>query len=102
MRIMRGITIPYEYVLKRSDGTPIDLTNAKEVKMRLVEDGTTEYTVNGVCVIDSTPTSGKVTYSWATGETSTPGFYWMSFIITYTNDKTEEVPSNGYDYLVIL
>jgi hypothetical protein len=101
MRIRRGISIPYEYQLKRSDGTPVDLTNARSVDMKLIEDGSTIFTVDSPCTIVER-TLGKVQYPWDESETSVPGFYWLSFLITYTNGKMEEIPSNGFDYILIL
>jgi hypothetical protein len=102
MRIKKGITIPYEYTLRKADGVAIDLTNATTVKMVMIKDGEDVPTINGACGISSPPTSGKVTYSWNASQTSTTGFYWLKFIITWNNGKLEEVPSNGYDYIVIL
>jgi hypothetical protein len=102
MRIKRGITLPYEYALKKSDGTAVDLTNATSVTMKLIEDGASEYTIDGACTIASPKTAGKVQYAWSASETGTPGFYWLSFIITYTNGTIEEIPSNGFDYILIL
>jgi hypothetical protein len=101
MRIKRGISIPYEYQLKKSDGTNIDLTNAISVAMRLIEDGSASYTIDSDCVIVDAVT-GKVQYNWDETETGTPGFYWLSFLITWTGGKTEEIPSNGFDYILIL
>ena len=101
MRIKRGITFPYEFQMKRSDGSVIDLTTATGVTMKLIEDGATEYTINGACVITAAAT-GKVQYNWTAVQTGTPGFYWLSFLITYSNGTIEEVPSNGFDYILIL
>jgi len=102
MRIKKGITIPYEYTLRKSDGVAIDLTLAATVKMVLLKDGASSPASDGNCVISSPPTSGKVTYAWTATHTGTTGFYWLKFIITWTSGKLEEVPSNGYDYILIL
>jgi hypothetical protein len=102
MRIKKGITIPYEYTLKTSNGVAIDLTNATTVFMVMTKDGENVPTINGACSISSPKTDGKVTYAWTASQTSVTGFYWLKFIITWSNGKKEEVPSNGYDYILIL
>jgi hypothetical protein len=102
MRIKKGITIPYEYTLKKLDGSAIDLTDADNVKMVMIKDGSSIPTIDDACGISSPATSGKVTYAWTVAQTGTTGFYWLKFIITWKNGKIEEVPSNGYDYILIL
>lgn len=102
MRIKRGITIPYEYQLRSSDGSAINLTAATSVTMVLTEDGAETPVINGACIISDPITSGKIVYKWDASQTGTPGFYWLKFIIEWNNGKLEEVPSNGFDYILIL
>lgn len=77
-------------VLKGANGSPIDLTGATVVFKMGKSSGLLK--VNETLVLSS-PSSGRVTYDWAEGDTDTSGTYFGEFEVTYYNGKKETFPN---------
>ena len=101
MRLKKGDTYPFQQRLQYDDKTPVDLTDALSVYLKVRLDGATEYKIDKPCVIVD-PGNGIVQYSPEDSDTDTPGMYSMEYVITYPGGKTQTVPSNNTMWLLIL
>ncbi|MCK9327662.1 MAG: phage baseplate upper protein [Bacteroidales bacterium] len=101
MRLKKGDTYPFQQRLQYDDKTPVDLTDAESVNLRLRLDGSSTFTVDKPCVIVD-PTSGLVQYSPEDEDTAIPGMYIMEYLITYLGGRIQTVPSNNTMWLLIL
>jgi len=86
--IKRNDTSPaVEYALSTDDG-PVNLTGATvRFYMGSVVDASAD-------VLNAT--GGIVSYSWATGDTASYGFFNAEFEVTYSDGTKETFPNNGY------
>ena len=101
LRVKRGDTFPFQYVISYDDGTPIDLTGAT-VTLTIILDGETEPTVDeGVCSLVNS-TGGIVQYTWQSGDTDVSGMYKLEFRVTFNNSAKLTIPSNDILWLYIV
>jgi len=70
MRLKKGDTYPFQQRLQYDDKTPVDLTDALSVYLKVRLDGATEYKINKPCVIVD-PENGIVQYSPEDDDTDT-------------------------------
>lgn len=94
-----------DYILKKNDtwpplvatlndaNGPIDLTQATQVRL-ILKSNTLRITTSPVNIV--APTSGQISYTWATGDTAQSGDYSLEFEITWTNGGIETVPNSSY------
>jgi len=101
MRIKQGDTYPFQQRLLYDDSSPVDLTDADSVNLRLRLDGATSYKVDKPCVIVDAML-GTVLYFPDTSDTDTPGMYEMEFRIIFKGGNVQTVPSNKTMWLLIL
>lgn len=103
-------TVP-DLVLKQNDTWPpltsvltdangaINLTTATSVTIHMK--GLLGSTVTGACVVTDAP-NGKVSYTWAVGDTAIVDTYNVEFAIVWTVGGEETVPSGGYNVVQIV
>lgn len=101
-----GDTAPaYETTLYDNYGsgteTPIDLTNATEVKMRMRTRGAEGAPKLEVAVAITEAKAGKVRYVWkAATDTEPAGTYDVEFVIHWNDGTIETVPNEGFGTIV--
>lgn len=84
--------------LKDSSGSALSLSGAS-VKFRMRKKGATDLKVDAsASVIDAA--TGIAQYSWAAGDTDTPGKYDYEFVVTI-GGLAETTPSQGYGQLIV-
>lgn len=83
-----------QFTLTDADGTIVDLTlcTAVTFSMRGVDD--TLAVDAGPASVSGTPTLGKVTYTWGSGDTDTPGLYWGEFHCTFSDGRLLSFPTD--------
>jgi len=74
--------------LTQSNGTPVDLTDAVEVRFIMQPD------VNSPAIIDADPTTGKVVYDLQLDDVDTPGDYKFNFQVEWLEGPIT-YPSSG-------
>lgn len=92
--IKTGDTLPaLEAVLSNSLG-PVDLTAASAVKLVLREAGNDgDLVFKKAAAFVSPRTAGTVKYSWASGDTATPGRYVGEFEVTFNDGTIQTFPT---------
>ena len=80
------------------DGVAVDLTGAS-VRFHLEDDA-------GTVVVDAaasivTAASGIVQYAWGAADTSTAGYFYAEFEVTYADNTVETFPNYGKIEVVI-
>jgi hypothetical protein len=101
MRIKQGTTIPYAYQIRDSEKDPVDLTNAASVVFKGTKDGNTTPDITITCNFTDR-TDGDITIPWTSGSTSVIGFYFVEFVITWSDGSIEKVPSGAEEWLLIM
>lgn len=97
---------PWEADIRQDFGEPgeaaLDLTTATTVmfKMRPL-DGSTVPKIDAAATIVS-PLAGTVRYTWAAGDTDTPGDYQAEIEITWSDGGVQTVPNVGYFDITIV
>jgi len=106
-------TSTYDFVIKRGNLLPVitatlqdansnamDLTGAT-AKFIMRQVGATLPKVNATAVIDPDQVNnkGKISYTWQTADTDTPGIYEAEWEVTFTGSKPQSFPND--DYLVL-
>ena len=90
-----GTTLPTLVVaLQSEEGTPIDLTTATSVQLRLLDHRTSVITVKS-CTISSAST-GVVTTEITTDLTTEPNELLGRFRVTFASGRVVDVPNAGY------
>lgn len=94
--IKRGDRLPVlEATLLDGDGKPLNLSTASSVTLRLRERGsTTNASIVGTCVVAGS-SRGEVEYRWASGETDAVGTFAAELVVTWSDGRTQTVPSRG-------
>lgn len=82
-----------EVTIRKTDGTPLDLTNAT-AKFIMVDSKTRTVKINESADVKDAA-NGVVEYAWAAGDTDTVGDYLGEVEITYPNGKIITAPSSG-------
>jgi len=78
--------------LQDGEGVAVDLTGSTVMfHMINAADGTVK--IDGPTVITE-PTNGIVWYHWLTGDTDTPGTFYVEFEVTYPSGSIETFPNN--------
>lgn len=85
--------------LNGHDGNPLDLTTASGVVFRMRSRVTGVVKVNAAAAVTDAA-NGVVQYSWAAGDTDTPGVYDGEFRVTI-GGLVETVPSSGFVLVMI-
>lgn len=81
--------------LTNTDGTPMDLTDATEVRFQMRPVGTFAYTVDGEADIVAPATAGSVSYDWSAGDLGAPGEYAARWQITWSDGTIQHTePEN--------
>lgn len=93
--IKTGDRLPKLRMALSADGAPIDLTTVTGVTLRLRDQrGGALLALAGTTAI-ITPAAGVVEYSWATGDTATPGEYFGEWVLTYAPGVTRTLPASS-------
>jgi hypothetical protein len=96
MFMVAGDSLPaVDTTLTDSTGAPIDLTSATGVAFHMALAGSDVLTVDSPAAMSDTPTDGTVTYSWDDTDTSVPGTYLASFVVSYPGGN-QTFPTEGY------
>ena len=94
------VLLKIEATLKDENDAVVDLTGAAVIfKMK----GRTSVTikVDAAATIDDA-VNGKVSYTWAAGDTDTAGDYHAEFEVTFTGGSVLTFPNDGYLEIKIL
>ena len=100
--IKQGNLSPRIETVLEVDGTPLNLTLAAEVQLRMVL-SRYPYTI---AVSDNATgfaadTTGAVWYQWLAGQTDVAGRYRIEWTVIYLDGKETTVPSKGFDHVEI-
>lgn len=90
----------WEKQLVKGDGTPIDLTEAQEVRF-IMKDSYGVEKINSLATAFGDLTLGQIQYSWVTGDTDTAGLFYAEVHILFADGKIEIAPSKGYEHIQI-
>ena len=97
--IKRGDRLPkFTVWLQNPDGSPVVLAD-EPIRFRMFPVGGKEAKVDGIGAIEDGP-KGRVSYSWAAGDTDTPGEYNAEWAVMFGDDKEMTFPN--YDYMKVL
>lgn len=93
--IKQNDTVPaLRAYLRDGDGVGVNLDGATvKFKMRKASDATVVVDASASII---TALTGLVQYNWASGDTSTVGFYEAEFEVTYGDSTVETFPNNTY------
>lgn len=85
--------------LQDSDGNAVNI-NGASVRFHMKA-------VGGAVVIDQPMTivnaaGGIVRYDWQTGDTDTPGTYYVEFEVTYSDNTIETFPNNTNETVLVI
>ena len=84
-------------ILRDLNKDPVDLTASIAVGFHMKEATAGVLKIDdGACAKNVDPTTGEVTYTWASGDTDTAGSYLGEFEVLWPNSKTQTFPSKGY------
>jgi hypothetical protein len=85
------------YLLQTIDAatSPIALTAASAVRFIMRHQGAPAVIATGIATI-TTPASGYVTYTWASGQTATAGTYDAEWEIQWADGGYQTVPNDTY------
>lgn len=97
--VKQGDTLPAldVAVVKDSDGSVVDLTDATAVQFRMRSVNARPagaFKVNAAGSFVSKP-AGTLRYAWIAGDTDTPGRFVGEFVITFTGGGVMTVPTRG-------
>jgi len=87
---------PLEATLTWKDGTTVDLTGAA-AKFHMRKGSA--LLIDKTATILAPPTSGKVQYNWAAGETNVTGVCEAEFEVTFGDGKIATFPAQGFLYI---
>lgn len=83
--------------LTEDDGTPVDLTDVAEVRLKTSILDTGAAKADGIGEVDGTPTDGKVRYGWdADTDIDVPGYQLGEWEIEFDDGAIRTFPSGGY------
>jgi DNA-binding beta-propeller fold protein YncE len=94
-----GDTFPPLVTTLEENGSPLDLTGADSVTMRM-SSGNVSLT-DLACDVVGDPTNGIVEYDWEPGDTDTPGTYKVDFLIDFGSDNLQSAPNDSEKEIVI-
>lgn len=101
IRMKKGNVFTFSHQLKWTDGSPIDLTVAVEVKLKVKMDDELEYIVDDVMDIWD-PEDGIVQRMWKLDEVEVPGMYAVEFVVRFSDGSLITVPSGEMLWLWIM
>lgn len=103
-RIKKGDTAPpiAVQILKESDNLPLDISSSSVTfsMYRTVDSSTLKVPASAGSIVSGP--LGQVQYSWAAGDTDTPGKYDAEFTVTLPSGKIATFPSEGYILVEVL
>ena len=88
-----------QVTLKDGDDNAVDVTGATIV-FSMAMGGLVKVSEHSATIV--TASSGIVKYSWAAGNTDTPGTYRAEFEVTFSNGKIETFPNSAARKLEVL
>lgn len=92
--IKRGDTRPvFEAYLQEQDGTPLVIDGAT---VRLIVRGRQGVLINRAVMVIVDAATALVRYSWAVGDTATPGTLEAECEVTFADGGVETIPNEGY------
>ena len=91
---------PFTATLRDGDGEVVDISGAT-VKFLMRNRLTRALKVDGVASVVS-GSGGTISYTWASGDTDTPGTYEVEIEITFSDETVATWPSDGYHELSVL
>lgn len=95
--IKAGDTEPaFSQQLNYADNTPVDLTGATVALAIRAVGSTTSQTLSGATSIGSPSIAGIVTYTPTSADTSSPGSYVGSWVVTFSGGQQMSFPTEGY------
>ena len=99
--ITQGNLLPVLTVsAKDGAGAAVTLSNVQSVQFHMWAQypggATLKINAAGSYAADPGDGTARLSYTWASGDTDTPGEYWATFTVTYTNGKTQTFPTPGH------
>ena len=100
--IKKGDRLPvFEATLLDGDGSPLNLSTASSVTLRLRERGSSaNLSIAGTCVVTSA-SKGEIEYRWGSGETDTVGTFEAELVVTWSDGRVQTVPGRGMLRVVV-
>lgn len=86
-----------QVTLKDGNKNAVDVTGAT-VRFTMKKNGVAKVSESSVTL--TTPASGIVTYSWAAGDTDTPGDYEGEFEVTFSGGLIETYPNSDTPFKI--
>lgn len=103
--IKQGDRLPVlDATITKADGTALDLSTALSITFRMRN---VNARPTGAFVVEAPATivdavSGRVRYSWASGDSNTPGQYAGEFVVVFPGPLQQTVPTSGYLSIVVV
>lgn len=100
--IKRNDRLPeLEVICKDADGNVVDLTAADSAKFLMKATNGSTPKVDAAATITS-PSAGRIKYSWAASDTDTAGTYNGEFEVSFPGPKLETFPNSEYIAITIV
>lgn len=77
-----------------SAGTAVNLTGASVV-FKMYDQVRATQVVSAAATLDDAA-NGVVSYTWQAADTDVPGWYWVEFVVTYSDSSIEKFPNSGF------
>lgn len=106
-KMKKGDLLPILDVILRDSYGPVSLGGATSATFRMATPAavaagdTPKVEATADIDTDQVVNPGKVTYTWSTGDTDTPGTYWGEIVVLYSS-KEITYPNGGYYEIIIL
>lgn len=102
LKVKQGdLQLPVPLTLTDSLGAPVDLTANPAVTITIRPIGSdTALVTNRTCTID-TPAAGEISFTWAAGDTDTPGLYLAEIQVEWVTGEPQTFPGDGFIELFI-
>lgn len=100
--IKKGDLLPiYRAILRDPNGTIAPLAGASSVlfSMRHMDTGEVKVYRKAASIVSAV--TGEVSYSWAAGDTDTPGVYEIEWVAIYLGSKPMTYPGDGFNQIEI-
>ncbi len=101
IRMKKGDVFTFQHQLRWSDNTPMKLTSAKSVTLKMVKDGCSEYVVDDEMEVLDGP-NGVVYRMWQEDEVQETGMFQVEFVVEFADGSILTVPSADVLWLWIM